>query len=200
MIKRVALVAVLVAGLSLSAHAEQYKIDRAHSYVGFAVTHLGLSKVKGSFGQFEGTLEYDPADVSKSMVDVTIDATSIDTKAEGRDKHLKSPDFFAVDSFPTITFKSKSVTPKGPRNFDVTGDLTIRGITKPVTLTVEMIGAMDDPNMGKRLGFTATGKINRLDYDVKWNRTLDTGGLVVSDDVDLILEVEAVVPKEKPKP
>lgn len=199
MFKRLTLAALLVTTTSLTASAETYKLDRSHSYVGFSVTHLGLSKVKGNFGQFSGSMEYDAADVSKSVVEVTIEAASIDTKAEGRDKHLKSPDFFAADSFPTITFKSNAVTPKGPKNFDVTGDLTMRGVTKPVTLSVEMVGAMDDPNMGKRLGFTATGKINRQDYGVSWSRALDTGGLVVSDDVELILEVEAVVPKEDPQ-
>ncbi len=199
MFKRVALAALLVVGLSLPALAENYKIDRSHSSVGFSVTHLGLSKVKGSFGQFSGDVVYDPADISKSSVEVTIDATTIDTRSEGRDKHLKSPDFFAADSFPTITFKSTSVTPKGPKNFEITGDLTMRGVTKPVTLAVEMVGSMDDPNMGKRLGFTASGRINRQDFGVSWSNTLDTGGLVVSNDVDIILEVQAVVPKEKPK-
>jgi polyisoprenoid-binding protein YceI len=182
----------LVAGLTVAVQAETYKIDRSHSSVGFSVTHLGLSKVKGSFGQFSGNV------VSKSAVDVTIDATSINTHSEGRDKHLKSGDFFAADSFPTITFKSVSVTPKGPKNFDVTGDLTLRGVTKPVTLAVELVGTMDDANMGKRAGFTASGTINRQDFGVNWNNTLDAGGLVVSNDVDILLEIETVVPKEKP--
>ncbi len=198
MFKKLTLATLLVAGLSVAVHAETYKIDRSHSSVGFSVTHLGLSKVKGSFGQFSGNVEFDAADISKSAVDVTIDATSINTHSEGRDKHLKSGDFFAADSFPTITFKSVSVTPKGPKNFDVTGDLTLRGVTKPVTLAVELVGTMDDPNMGKRAGFTASGKFNRQDFGVNWNNTLDAGGLVVSNDVDILLEIETVVPKEKP--
>lgn len=198
MFKRFTLATLTVASLTIVASAETYKIDRSHSSVGFSVTHLGLSKVKGSFGQFSGNVVFDPADVAKSVVDVTIDATSINTHSEGRDKHLKSGDFFAADSFPTITFKSVSVTPKGPKNFDVTGDLTLRGVTKPVTLAVELVGTMDDANMGKRAGFTASGKINRQDFGVNWNNTLDAGGLVVSNDVDILLEIETVVPKEKP--
>jgi polyisoprenoid-binding protein YceI len=198
MLKRLALIAVMVTGMAVSVQAENYVFDRAHSYIGFAVTHLGLSRVKGNFSDFNGTINYDPANPAKSAVEVTIQAASIDTKAEGRDKHLKSPDFFAVDSFPTLTFKSTAITPKTDKSFEVTGDLTMRGVTKPVTLTVEMVGAMDDPMMGKRLGFAASGKINRQDFGVSWSKTLDAGGLVVSNDVDLVLEVQAVVPKEKP--
>lgn len=197
MLKRLALIAVMVTGMAVSVQAENYVFDRAHSHIGFAVTHLGLSRVKGNFSDFNGNINYDPANPAKSAVEVTIQAASIDTKAESRDKHLKSPDFFAVDSFPTLTFKSTSITPKNEKSFEVNGDLTMRGVTKPVTLTVEMVGAMDDPMMGKRLGFTASGKINRQDFGVAWSKTLDAGGLVVSNEVDLVLEVEAVVPKEK---
>lgn len=197
MLKRLALIAVMVTGMAVSVQAENYVFDRAHSYIGFAVTHLGLSRVKGNFSDFNGTINYDPANPANSTVEVTIQAASIDTKAEGRDKHLKSPDFFAVDSFPTLTFKSTSITPKNEKLFEVTGDLTMRGVTKPVTLTVEMVGAMEDPMMGKRLGFTASGKINRQDFGVAWSKTLDAGGLVVSNEVDLVLDIQAVVPKEK---
>ncbi|HWO57868.1 MAG TPA: YceI family protein [bacterium] len=197
MLKRLALIAVMVTGMAVSVQAENYVFDRAHSYIGFAVTHFGLSRVKGNFSDFNGTINYDPANPAKSMVEVTVQAASIDTKAESRDKHLKSPDFFAVDSFPTLTFKSTSITPKNEKSFEVTGDLTMRGVTKPVTLNVELVGAMEDPMMGKRLGFTASGRINRQDFGVAWNKTLDAGGLVVSNEVDLVLEVEAVVPKEK---
>lgn len=197
MLKRLALIAVMVTGMAVSVQAENYVFDRAHSYIGFAVTHLGLSRVKGNFSDFNGTINYDPANPANSTVEVTIQAASIDTKAEGRDKHLKSPDFFAVDSFPTLTFKSTSITPKNEKLFEVTGDLTMRGVTKSVTLTVEMVGAMEDPMMGKRLGFTASGKINRQDFGVAWSKTLDAGGLVVSNEVDLVLDIQAVVPKEK---
>lgn len=198
MFKRISLVAVLIAGLTVSASAAEYKIDRVHSNVGFAVTHLGVSKVKGNFGEFEGTVVFDPADVAKSSVEVTIDVNSVDTQAEGRDKHLKSPDFFAADSFPTITFKSTSVTPKDDKNFEVTGDLTMRGVTKPVTLAVEVVGLMNDPGMGQRAGFVAKGKLNRKDFGVNWSKTLDAGGLVVSDDVALEFDIQAVIPREKP--
>lgn len=198
MFKRFALVTLMIAGIALSANAETYKVDRGHSNVGFAVTHLGLSKVKGSFGDFNGSVQYDPADLSKSVVEVTIQAGSIDTKSEDRDKHLKSPDFFAADSFPTITFKSLKVTPKGEKAFELTGALTMHGVTKPVTLAVDIVGSVDDPMMGKRVGFSASGRINRQDFGVSWSKILDAGGLVVSNDVDILLEIEAVVPQEKP--
>lgn len=198
MFKRSALATLLVAGLALTANAETFKIDRGHSNVGFEVTHFGISKVKGGFSEFSGTIQFDPADVSKSSVEVTISAPSIDTKSEGRDRHLRSGDFFAADSFPVITFKSTKVTAKADKTFEVVGDLTMRGVTKPVTLNAELVGEFVHPERGKMLGFSAEGTFNRQDWGVTWNSTLETGGLVVSNDVDIVLDIEAIVVKEKP--
>ncbi|MBI5867880.1 MAG: polyisoprenoid-binding protein [candidate division Zixibacteria bacterium] len=197
MFKKLFLTGIALLLIAVTAHADTYQIDATHSSVTFAVTHMGLSKVKGEFKQFEGTVDYDPGDVSKSKVNATIQVSSIDTHAEKRDAHLKSGDFFAADSFPTMTFKSTKVTDKGNGQLEIQGDLTLRGTTKPVTLAASLIGSMDDPMGGKRVGFSAHTKINRMDYGVKWSRLLDTGGLVVGNDVDIQIEIEAVVKKDK---
>lgn len=197
MFKRYALTALLIAGSVLTANAETYQIDPGHSSVGFSVSHLTISRVKGTFGEFSGTIAFDSADVSKSSVDVTIQAGSIDTKSENRDGHLKSPDFFAADSFPTITFKSTAVAPGANGGFKVTGDLTMRGVTKPITLAVTTLGLIDHPKMGKKAGFTATGTVNRQDFGVSWGGMLEGGGLMVGNDVSLDIEIEAGVPREK---
>lgn len=197
MFKRIALVTCLIAGLTVAANAETFQIDRSHSNVGFSVSHLTVSRVKGSFSDFSGTIQYDPADVEKSSVEVEIKAYSITTGSEGRDRHLKSPDFFAVDSFPSLSFKSTKVTKKTDKTFEIVGDLTMRGVTKPVTLNAELIGVLDDPQMGKRLGFTATTRLNRQDYGVRYSDMLDSGGLVAGNDIDITLEVEAAPPRER---
>ncbi len=197
MFKKLFLTGIALLLIAATAHADTYQIDATHSSVTFAVTHMGLSKVKGEFKQFAGTVDYDPGDVSKSKVDATIQVSSIDTHAEKRDGHLKSGDFFAADSFPTMTFKSTKVTDKGNGQLEILGDLTIRGTTKPVTLAASLIGSMDDPMGGKRVGFSAHTKINRMDYGVKWSRVLDSGGVVVGNDVDIQIEIEAVAKKDK---
>ena len=197
MFRRIALVTSLIVGLAVVANADTYQIDRSHSNIGFSVTHLTVSRVKGSFTDFSGTIQYDPADISKSSVEIEIKAYSITTGSEGRDRHLKSPDFFAVDSFPGLSFKSTKVTKKTDKTFEIVGDLTMRGVTKPVTLNAELVGTLDDPQMGKRLGFSATGKLNRQEFGVRYNDMLDSGGLVAGNEVDLILEVEAAPPRER---
>lgn len=197
MVRRIALAVLIVGSMALAASAENYQIDPGHSSVGFTVTHLAVSRVRGNFDDFSGSVVYDPANVSKSAVDVTIQTASINTKSENRDGHLKSSDFFAADSFPTITFKSTAVTPKADGNFDLLGNLTMHGVTKPVTLAVTTIGVMNDPKMGKLVGFTATGRLNRQDYGVSWSNMLEGGGLMVGNDVWLDIEIEAHAPKEK---
>jgi polyisoprenoid-binding protein YceI len=182
----------LVLAVAAGAHAETYTIDVAHSSVGFSVRHMMISRVPGVFHEFAGTVNFDPADTSNWSVAVTIQAASIDTRNEQRDTHLKSNDFLAVDSFPTIVFKSTKVIPKGNGKFDVLGNLTLRGVTKPVTLSAELLGELNDPQMGKRIGFAATTRINRLDFGVAWSKVLETGGLMVGADVDIDLGVEAV--------
>ena len=195
MLKRLLIVGVMLLAVSVIARADTYKIDRSHSSIGFSVRHMGLGKVKGEFRDFAGTVEYDSSDISKSKVEAIIQVPSIDTRDSSRDMHLKSSDFFAADSFPTMTFKSTKVTSKGNGKFDITGDLTLRGVTKPVTLAAEMLGSMQDAR-GKRVSFEAEGKIDRMDYGVSWNRLLDTGGFVAGHDIDIQIEIEAVMRKE----
>lgn len=175
---------------STSLFAQTWEIDRTHSSVGFNVTHMVISKVKGQFNTFSGTINFDGKDFSAASVDVTIDPKSIDTSNERRDGHLKSPDFFAADSLPEMKFKSTKITALGDNKFQMVGDLTMRGVTKPVTLNGEFRGTVAMKE-GAKAGFSASGKINRQDWGVSWSRSLDAGGLVVSDDVEIVLEIEA---------
>jgi polyisoprenoid-binding protein YceI len=168
-----------------------YTIDPSHSQVGFNVRHF-FSRVPGRFNEFEGTVTYDDKDVTKSAVDVTIKTASIYTNNERRDNHLRSADFFAADSFPTITFKSTKITPASEGKYKVDGNLTIRGITKPVTLETSFLGAGNVGQAGMRAGWEASTTINRKDFNVLWNRTLDQGGTMLSDDVAIQIGVEGM--------
>ncbi len=190
MIRRALLAALFICGIAFSANADTYKIDATHSSVGFSVRHMAISKVNGEFNEFDGTVDIDGADTSKWSCDVTIQVASIDTRSERRDGHLKSPDFFNVEEFPTITFKSTKVVPKGDNKLEIMGDLTMRGVTKPVTLDAELLGHFETER-GKRAGFTATTTINRMDYGVSWDNMMETGGVVVSHDVDITLDIQA---------
>ena len=168
----------------------KWNIDPVHSEVTFRIRHF-VSKVPGTFTQWAGSITADPAAVAAGSVEVTIQTASINTGNERRDKHLRSPDFFAADSFPTITFKSTKVQLSGTE-LKVTGDLTIRGVTKSVVLKGEFGGTAGPAESGKqRIGFTATTRVNRLDYGVKWNM-LAEGANILGDDVDITLNIEAV--------
>ena len=169
-----------------------WNIDTAHTQAGFAVKHMMVSTVRGSFGKTEGTITWDGKDVSSIKADATIDTTTITTNNEKRDTHLKSPDFFDVAKFPTITFKSKRAEAAGAGKFKLIGDLTLRGVTKEVTLDVEGPSQPLVAQGRTRVGATATTKINRQDYGVSWSRALDGGGVVVSDEVVITLELELV--------
>lgn len=172
-----------------------WQIDPKHSSAQFAVTHLMISTVRGEFHQVNGTVVYDDVDISKSSVNVTIDTSTVDTREPDRDKHLMSPDFFDVAKYPTISFKSTRVEPAGPGKFKVTGDLTIRGVTKQAALEVTAPKpAIKDPWGLQRTAVSGSTKINRQDFGVAWNKTLDSGGVVVGDDVNITLDVEMVVP------
>jgi polyisoprenoid-binding protein YceI len=171
-----------------------WTIDSSHTQAGFAVKHMMVSTVRGSFGKTEGTIEYDGKNVSSIKAEATIDTTTITTNNEKRDTHLKSPDFFDVAKFPTITFKSKKAEAAGAGKFKLTGDLTLRGVTKEVTLDVEGPSQALIAQGRARVGATATTKINRQDYGVSWSRSLDGGGVVVSDEVVITLELELVKP------
>ncbi len=190
-----ALVLVLSAA-SARAEKETFVLDKAHTEFGFKVRHF-VSKVGGHFAKFEGTITLDRAKPEESSVDLKIDATSIDTGAPSRDKHLNSPDFFDTAKYPEITFKSTKVSAKGKDTYEVTGDLTMRGVMKPVTLTVVANGFTGDGRGGQKAGFDVTGKLNRKDFGVNWNAIVDQNTML-SDDVDLLITVEANKPAPKP--
>jgi len=197
LVGRITLGVVAAAALSLPllAGTTTYQIDPKHSDAQFAVTHLMISTVRGEFHGINGTVVYDDADVSKSSVNVTIDATTVDTREPDRDKDLKSDHFFDVANHPTMTFKSTRVESAGPGKLKVTGDLTMRGVTKPVVLEVTVPKApIKDPWGLQRTAVSATTKINRQDFGVSWNKKLDSGGVVVSDEVEITLDVEMIIP------
>ena len=171
--------------------ASTYKIDKAHSEAVFQVRHL-VTKVRGRFTDFEGTVQVDEDKPELSSVNFTIQATSIDTAEKDRDTHLRSGDFFEVERFPTISFRSKRVVKKSAENYDVTGDLTIRDVTKEITLPVTHLGAAKDPWGNERLGFETETTINRKDFGLKWNAALETGGFLVGDEVRASLSIQAV--------
>ena len=180
---------VLAAGLLPAA---DYKIDSAHSAAEFKVKHLMVSNVRGTFSKVNGMLEFDAKNLATAKVDATIDVATVDTREPDRDKHLKSPDFFDAEKFPQMTFKSRKWAAAG-KDYKVTGDLTIRGVTKEVTLNVTEVTPESKGMMGEtRVGAQITGRINRKDFGVSWNKTLDAGGLAVSDDVDLTLDISAI--------
>lgn len=170
--------------------AGTWTIDASHTNVGFKVRHLGLAKVRGRFTAFEGAVDVAerPED---STVEVTIDASSVDTHDEGRDAHLRGADFFDVEKNPTWTFRSTGITGSGT-DWRLDGDLTIAGVTRPVSLDVEFDGVTQDPWGGTRAGFTASTEINREDWGLTWNAALETGGFVVGKKVTLELDVELV--------
>jgi polyisoprenoid-binding protein YceI len=170
-----------------------WQIDPVHSSAQFKVKHLMISNVKGEFTSIKGTLQLDSSDVTKSTFQAIIEASSINTREPQRDTHLKSADFLEVEKFPNITFKSTRVTKKATGEFAVEGDLTIHGVTRKVTLDVEAPSApQKDPWGGTRIGVEATTKINRKDFGLIWNATLETGGFMVGDEVSITLDVEFV--------
>jgi polyisoprenoid-binding protein YceI len=191
----------LAAALSLPAAAatSTWQIDPNHSAAQFAVRHLAISTVRGAFTKVSGTVQLDDKDISKSTVDVTIDAASVDTRVPDRDKDLRSDHFFDVEKYPTLTFKSTRVEQAEAGKLKVTGDLTIHGVTKQVVLDVEGPTApVKDPWGNQRAAANAATKINRQDFGVKWNAKMDNGGWVVGDDVAITIDVE-LVQKGAPK-
>jgi polyisoprenoid-binding protein YceI len=193
--------AALVAALSVqgAAATSTWQIDPNHSAAQFAVRHLGLSTVRGAFTKVSGTIQLDDKDATKSSVDVTIDAASVDTRVPDRDKDLRSDHFFEVEKYPTLTFKSTKVEQTEAGKLKVTGDLTIHGVTKQIVLDVEGPTApVKDPWGNQRAAANATAKINRQDFGVKWNAKMDNGGWVVGDDVVITIDVE-MVQKGAPK-
>ena len=178
------------------AQTEPWAVDKNHSTATFKIRHF-TANVVGQFRDFDGAIHIDRADPAKSSVEFTLQATSIDTGNENRDKHLRSADFFDVEKFPAITFKSTSVTAKSKDAFDVSGDLTMRGVTKRVTLPVTFLGFMKHPR-GEKGGFEIETTLNRKDYGIVWNRALDEGGFMLADDVKVTINLE--VDKKVPAP
>jgi len=169
-----------------------WNLDTVHSGINFSVRHMVVSKVRGRFAKFTGNVTLDEADLTRSVVEATIDASSIDTGTAQRDEHLKSADFFDVEHFPQIRFRSTGIEKLGEDRYRLTGELTIRDVTRPIALDAEYGGRGKDPWGNERVGFTVKGALDRKDFGLKWNQALETGGVLVSERVELELELQAV--------
>ncbi len=169
----------------------KWVIDPSHTLVEFSVKHMMIATVKGRFAGVEGTIVADPADLTSAAFDVKVDLSTIDTRDAQRDGHLRSADFFDVENHPAMTFKSKSVKAKGDDEYTLTGDLTIRGVTKEVAFDLTFEGQGKDPWGNEKLGFSAVGKINRKDFGLEWNVALESGGILVGETVKMEVHIEA---------
>jgi len=183
--------AVLTALAALPLRADTFAIDPNHSEVSFQIRHL-VSQVRGRFNDFSGTVQLDPRNLPASSVEFHIKAASIDTNVADRDKHLRSADFFDVAKYPEITFKSESIQPAGKDKYNVTGTLTMHGVSKKVTLPVTYAGQIKDPWGNTRAGFQTETTLDRKDYGIIWNKTLDAGGAMLGDDVSIAINLETV--------
>lgn len=175
-----------------------YKIDPAHSIIGFAIRHLEINWVEGRFKDFTGTIHYDETDITKSSVEFTAKVESIDTGVEPRNKHLRTADFFEVEKYPEMTFKSTRVERKGKMGGILHGDFTLKGVTKQVALPFTITGAIKDGRGTTRFGVEAQTTINRRDYGITWGKPLDGGGIDVGNEVNIKLQLEALMPAPKP--
>jgi len=189
-----AVLVALAGSAATSSAADKYTVDPSHSSIGFAVRHMVVSKVKGYFNEYTATILYDDKDITKSSAEVTIKTASIDTRDAKRDEHLRTPDFFDAAKYPEIAFKSKRIEKSG-EGFVAVGDLTMRGVTKEISIPFTFAGVVTDPWGNTRLGLSGATKLNRQDYGVSWSKSLDSGGLVVADDVEIAIEIEAIKAK-----
>jgi polyisoprenoid-binding protein YceI len=180
--------------LALPALAADWNLDTSHSSVAFEVRHMAIAKVKGNFSDFSATVTGEPGKPETFSVEATVQMTSVDTGNEKRDDHLRSADFFEVETFPTMTFKSTGVKMDGGEG-TLTGELTLHGVTKTVEFELEYAGMVDDPWGNTRMGFSAEAEIDRREFGLTWSKALETGGLVVDNDVEIELEVELVQAK-----
>ncbi|MEU3555022.1 YceI family protein [Streptomyces fragilis] len=176
----------------LAALTGDYTVDPSHTTLGFVARHAMVTNVKGQFREFTGTLHLDGSDPSKSTASLDIVVNSIDTGSADRDGHLRSADFFKTDEFPTMTFRSTAVEAAGGDDYRVTGDLSLLGVTKEVTIDLEFQGAAKDPFGNERVGFEGRGEISRSDWGVTWNAALETGGVLVSDKIKLRFDISAI--------
>ena len=186
------LLSLALSVLTHTASAANYKVDPDHTTVSFKIRHL-LSNVQGRFNQFEGTFAYDPEKPEAWTAEMTVQAASIDTNVAARDKHLRSADFFDVEKSPTLTFKSTEVTDVTQAGAKLHGLLTIHGVEKPVVFDLEILGKVKDPWGNERAAFTATVKVNRKDFGLTWNQAVETGQLLVGEEVLITLEVEGLL-------
>lgn len=170
--------------------AEEWKFDTAHSTIGFSVTHLMVTKVQGTFSKYGGTVTYDPKNPKNTSLDVWVDVSSIDTNNEKRDNHLRSDDFFAAEKYPKMIFKSKRINVKGKDHIQIVGDFTMKGTTKEITLNVTDITEPFTFMETKRVAASAKAEVNRKEYGVDWNKPLDGGGVVVSNEVKINIDVQ----------
>ena len=169
-----------------------WNIDATHSGINFSIRHLVVSKVRGRFGKYTGSVKLDDSDITRSVIEATIDAASIDTGTQQRDDHLRSADFFDVEKFPELRFRSTRIEKLTDERYRVVGDLTIRDVTRDVSLDVEHGGRAKDPWGNQRIGFVASTSLDRKDFGLGWNQVLEAGGFLVGDRVDVELEVQAV--------
>jgi polyisoprenoid-binding protein YceI len=191
-------VVVVFAGLltlaaAVAQAADTYHVDRVHSAVTFKIRHI-VSKVPGKFNDFDGAIVLDRNDMTKSSVEFTVKTASIDTDNEKRDEHLRSDAFFDVQKHPEMTFKSAAVTKMGENKYDVTGTFTLHDTTRTITIPVEVLGVSTD---NSKIGFETSFTLNRQEYGVKWNNAMEGGGLILGDDVDITINIEASLPREK---
>lgn len=195
MLKHASILLLLIVFMAVSASADTWTFDKPHSSIGFSVRHLVVSKTKGNFADYDGHVKFDGQNLAEGSVEVIIQMASIDTDNADRDKHLKSPDFFDVEKFPVMKFKSKKVIPGDDNTFKLIGDLTIKDVTREVTLDGEFNGVVTGPGGNTRAGFSAETTINRQDFNVAWANKLQDGSLIVGNDVNIVLELELVKAK-----
>lgn len=195
MIKRALLTLFTFVVFTAVGNTADWNLDAVHSSVSFSVRHLVVSKVKGNFDKFSGTASFEEGKLADGSVEFTVDVTTIDTDNEKRDEHLKSADFFDAEKFPSMTFKSTKVTNVVDNKFKLEGDLTIKDVTKPVVFECEFNGTVVDPWGNTKAGFSAETTINRQDFNITWSKAIETGGLVVSDEVEIEIDTEWTMAK-----
>ncbi|WDL99554.1 YceI family protein [Alicyclobacillus sp. ALC3] len=169
----------------------KWAVDTAHSSIDFAIRHMMVSKVKGTFHDFEATIDANPEDLTDATIEFTVAVNSVDTRNNDRDNHLRSADFFDVEHHPKMTFKATKIEKKSPGEYVITGDMTIRGTTQPETFTVTYEGSGKDPWGNEKVGFEVHGAISRSEYGLRWNQALETGGVLVADQVQITLDIQA---------
>ncbi len=191
--KRISIIVALALITNLGfGQKTKWGYDGTHAKVGFSISHFGISETEGKFTKFDGTVQSDKVDFSDAEIEITIDVNSIDTEEAQRDKHLKSPDFFDVEKFPTITFRSTSWESTGKNTYKLTGDLTMHGVTKPVILDAKYKGTVVDPYNNTKAGFKLSGVLDRTDYGLEWNGVLAAGGVLVGNEVNLDINIELI--------